>query len=134
MAYTFKEDKLYYNKSIIFQAPTTITELFSDIVNNRVFLIYRGRNLMPHDYNSITNPKIKDPQLQEAINQNVLCINKNGDIVWRIESTLDYPEDHVRFIKADSNSEGVVWVYRRDAREFMIDPSNGKVLSQRLGM
>lgn len=133
MTYIAKNNKLYYNGSEIYEAPTDITEIFNDIVNDRAFIIYRGRNLLPDDYHDITNPKINDPKLQEAINQNVLCIDKKGNVIWRIESTLDYPEDHVRFV---DNRHGVkqLWVYRRDAREFMVDPENGKILAQRMGL
>lgn len=133
MLYTFKDKILYYNGTKIYEAQTDITSLFNDINNDRAFIIYRGRNLLPEDYHDIMNPKIKDPKLQEAINQNVLCIDKEGNIVWRIEATLDYPEDHVRFTKKPPNNEDV-WVYRRDAWEFKIDPQNGKILDRRLGL
>ena len=133
MSYTFEGKILHYNGAKIYEAPTDITSLFNDTNSNQVFIIYRGRNLLPNDYHDIMNPKIKDPKLQEAINQNVLCIDKEGNIVWRIESTLDYPEDHVRFTKNPPNNEDV-WVYRRDAWEFQIDPKNGKILQERRGL
>lgn len=133
MSYTAKKNKLYYNGSEIYEAPTDIIEIFNDTDNDRAFIIYRGRNLLPDDYHDIMNPMLKDKELQKLINQNVLCIDKAGNIFWRIESTLDYPEAHERFI---NNHPGVrqLWVYRGDAREFMVDPQNGKILAWRMGL
>lgn len=133
MTYTFKKNKLYYESAEIYEAPTYITEIFNDTASDHIFLMYRGRNLLPDDYHDITNPLLKDKELQILINQNVLCLDKEGNILWRIESTLDYPEDHVRFIKNRPGLEGL-WVYRRDAREFRIDPHNGKILDWKMGL
>ena len=130
MDYKTDYNKLIIDDEVIYEAPAKIDEIILNPINaEAVLVMYDGFRLLPDDYHDITNPKIKDPKLQEAINQNVLCIDKNGNIIWRIESTFDYPIDHTHFF-----SEGGLWVYRRDAREFMIDPANGKILAQRLGL
>ncbi len=130
MHYTTDFNKLIVNGVAVYEAPAEIDDtLINPVVSESIMIMYDGFRLLPDDYHDITNPKLKDPKLQEAINQNVLCIDKEGNIIWRIESTFDYPIDHTHFF-----TEGGVWVYRRDARDFMIDPANGKVLAHRLGI
>ena len=130
MSYKFDKNKLYYNDKEIYEAPTDITSIFNDNAHDRVFIIYRGRNLLPDDYHDITNPRLKDPELQKTINQNVLCIDSEGNTLWQIDSTDDRPIDFTHLFEEDGN----LWAYRRDAEEYRIDPSNGKILEFRMGI
>jgi len=134
MQYEVNKNKLIVDGKVVYEAPAEIDDtLVSKFNPEAIMIIYDGFRLRPEGYHSVTNPIFIEPSLQEAINQNVLCIDKKGNVIWRIESTFDYPEDHVRFTKNPPNYDDV-WVYRRDAKEFKIDPANGKILDRRLGL
>jgi|GEM_PF-3628887 len=75
-------------------------------------------------------PKLDDDALQEKINQNVLCIGKEGNILWRIEKTFDYPVPFNQLFEQD----GELWAYRIDRREFCTGRETGKVLKRQMGL
>ena len=119
------------NGAVVYEAPAEIDDTLTHPFNSEaVVIIYDGFRLLPDDYHDITNPRLKDPELQKIINQNVLCIDSEGNMVWRIDSTDDRPIDFTHLFEEDGN----LWVYRRDAEEYKIDPSNGKILEFRMGI
>jgi len=134
MTFTVQNNKLYRDGVEIYEAPAEIDDtLISKFNTEAIMIIYDGFRLLPADYHDITNPVLKDKELQKLINQNVLCLDQTGNILWRIESSGNRPVDHVRFIKKRPDLEGL-WVYRRDAEEYKIDPENGKILDWQMGL
>ena len=130
--YSIKGENLCFQDAVIYQAPNVIIDILDDLSGNTV-IIYDGFHMLPSNYNVFDTPPLDNKELQATINQNVICINQNGEILWRIEETANWPEDHVRFI-GSKKKIGELWTYRRDAWEFQIDPSNGKVLQKRRGL
>jgi len=134
MTFTVQNNKLYHDGVKIYEAPAEIDDtLVSQFNPQAVMIIYDGFRLLPEDYHDITNRFLKDKELQKLINQNVLCLDQTGNILWRIEPSIHLPIDHIRFTKNGPNFDDL-WVYRRDAREFKIDPQNGKILDWRMGL
>ena len=131
MDYIVDGNKLIIDGRVVYEAPSDIDDTMISKFNSQVIMIlYDGFRLLPSDYHDIMNPILKDKELQKIINQNVLCFDRHGNIMWRIESTFDYPIDHTYLYQEG----GSLWAYRRDAWEFRFDPENGKILEQRRGL
>lgn len=74
---------------------------------------------------------VLDPNNYSPINENVVCLNSNGDKIWTIEYG-EWPENR------DCPVTGIWWrnnklfVYRRCGIEQEIDVNNGKELNSEL--
>jgi len=133
MTFTVQNNKLCHDGVEIYEAPGEIDDtLVSQFNPQAVMIIYDAYDFVPNKEIPAVYRKA-EPELQKLINQNVLCIDKTGHILWRIEPSGNRPVDHVRFIKNRPDLEGL-WVYRRDAEEFKIDPQNGKILDWQMGL
>ncbi len=134
MEYKVDKNKLLIDDKVVFTAPGEILDTLVNTFNNEtILLIYNAYQYVPDKDKPHVYRRAENPEQQELINQNVLCVNESGDIVWRIEPTDELPEFHYRFIKNREGLDGL-WVYRADAWEFKIDPQNGKILDKRLGL
>lgn len=128
MNYTIKEDRLFFDGKEIFVAPSRICKSLSNEFNESVIIVYDARKFMPDgEYPMGLPPKVEDGKIQELINQNILCIDRSGNLLWRIEPTFDYPVEFTSIV----NRKGDLWAYRFDGYEFKIDQRNGKVVEHR---
>lgn len=128
--YKFEENRLLYDGKPIFEAPSVIRACLKNSFNESAVIVYDGYEFMEDPgLPVVLYPKV-DPALQEKINQNVLCIARDGKILWRIESTFDYPVPFNQLFEKN----GELWAYRIDRREFCIDRENGKILKHELGL
>ena len=131
MEYKKEFNKLTVEGKIIYEAPGEIDDLLVNPVNSEeILLIYDAYEYVPDKDKPRVYRQANSPEQQELINQNVLCLDKSGKIIWRVEPTDDKPIDHIYFFEEN----GGIWLYRRDAWEYKIDPKNGKVLDFRQGI
>ena len=131
MNYQVDGNKLMINGKLVYEAAGEIEETVVNKFNaESIIIIYDPYYLVPDKDIPAIYRKVDDPELQKTINQNVLCIDKEGNILWRIEPTGDRPVDHAHLFEEG----GDLWVYRRDAEEYKIDPTNGKILEFRMGI
>ena len=128
MTYEFEKNILKYNGEEIYKAPSEIIDCLTNKFNNTVIIVYHFSPLVPKTEGSfVFPPKLEDESLQRDINQNILCMDEQGNEVWRIEKTLDYPVGFI-WIK-DRNGE--IWAHRADKHEYKLDWKTGKVLEHK---
>ena len=128
--FEIENNKLIYNKDTIYQAIVKIYDIiFQD--ERQAVIHYRsldyadkkGYMAVPKEF----KPHINDKEDFKHINRNVLCIDKTGKEIWRIEAPeLEKKADsfsHVSF-----NQEKHKWEGRTSAgHEFNLDISTGKL-------
>jgi len=130
MTFTYEKDTLLYDGKVVYKTIDQITDCITDEFNSYALIIYKAFGLIPHtDLPVNLRPTITDSELQKKINQNMLCVDKNGQVIWRVAPTSNRSYDHVFFM---SDTDGL-WSHRRDGEEFKIDKKTGKILAQRLG-
>lgn len=131
MNYKVDGNKLIIEGKLVYEALGRIDDTLVNTFNSEsIIILYDAYHLVPDKDKPAIYRKVDDPELQKTINQNVLCIDREGKILWRIEPTGDRPVDHAHFFEENGES----WVYRRDAEEYKIDPTNGKILEFRMGI
>lgn len=131
MTYTFADNYLYSDGKIIYQAPSEIEGCLANSFNDSAVIVYDGRALLEDPgLHLLAQPKVSDELLHEKINQNVLCIDRDGNILWRVEKTSDYPYPFSQVFQKN----GELWAYRDDREEYCIDPATGKILKYQPGL
>lgn len=131
MIYTHEKQKIFYENKHIYTAPSKVDGSVTTKFNTYVFL-YRAFDFVPYKNLPVNlRPNIKDPDIQRKVNQNILCIDREGNELWRVDPTDKRGFDHVDFMMSTDNTS--VWSHRRDGEEFKIDIKTGKILEMRLG-
>lgn len=83
----FEKAILYNNKEIYDAlAPIRITHIF----NYKILLLYNSNGLIPPYADPYGDKKIISPEHLEMVNRNILMLDFDGQILWRIASDEDY--------------------------------------------
>ena len=124
--FTFAKDsnELFYDERKIYSAPGPLYKILTDIINDCAILIYWPQEFYPKDKEGFTiNASIQDKKLKEVLNQNVLLIDKTGNIKWRIGTDTDYPASYISVQHKDNK----FIAFRGDDLEFDLDIHTGEI-------
>lgn len=118
MSFRYKKNKVFFSEQAIYEAPGIIDKIFP----------YK-KNLILH-YSVNADKKIQIP-VEEAY-QNILSLNFNGNVLWR----LPLPEkSHLPRFQPDYatlriDEDGHFWAGDTCAYENKFDPNTGKILER----
>lgn len=127
MLYNIDNKNVFFNGKKIFEAPMDIYTILSNSFNDSAVIVYDAEPLLPDGpYPISLPPKLDDPELQRAINQNILCIDQTGNILWRVEESSQYPV----FFNDIFERAGGIWAHRVDSYDVHIDRQTGRVIAQ----
>lgn len=131
--FAIENNKLLHNKRVIYEAIDKIyTLVFQDC--DKAIIKYSSLDYAEEKgyYKNplhIMNPKIENEKDFQIINGNVLCIDKKGQILWRIEPpALEKNADsfiHFRYEKKKNIWSGTTHM----GHECVVDISTGKLLN-----
>lgn len=131
MTYKIDDKYVFYGEKKIFEAPAHICSYLVNNFNDSAMIAYTAVDFIPDDgtHSLAFPPKVENAELQKLINQNVLCIDNEGNLLWQIEPTSEYPDWFFQIV----NRRGEIWA-RRDRWQAQIDPLNGKILKTALDL
>ncbi len=126
MTFTWKKNdkNIYFDNHEIFVAPAEVLQVLTDVFDEKAVVFYNGQELFPEfDGPPALRPPLENRELHSLINRNIVLIDKEGKIVWRIEN--DSPGlDPYGYVKA--NRDG--WqVKRDDGFLYDLEMNTGKV-------
>lgn len=114
--YTIKENKIFYDGKLIYEAPWTISS--SESYNDNLIINY---NIPPEKESRFSS---------EDIYENVLCINFNGQVKWRLpfpKKSTDGPTYQPDYHSMGKAKEGSFWA-STGSYGHRFDPETGEIL------
>lgn len=123
MNFSINQKSLSYAGKEIFTAPSEIRNILHLQFNDTAVIVYSAAELKPRTgLPKNLQPKIDNPDLREAITRNVFCIDKKGNIVWRIESNWEYADEFNYISQQDHQYRAV----RADGYSFVLNTNTGQ--------